>query len=290
MASAPLSTSPLPSLLPSQSDPFEATIAHSGCISLTMAELTDSLNDVSTLLILLILHDCRNAWPNCFTNIACSDLPDCEKSASGHTAVSKTCKRCQVGTLRSAQRKPRSSNSRYSHIPGYRIALHPHAIIAAWLPRLGSYLNIGEQYTWRLKHTIFAKHDSDLLSIVSYIPHTRSIVTCDVEAIKHLTSDRKKYVKPLGMYEPLAMFGPNVGVTEEAEWVRHKKIVASSNLLEVHQKACAHENSLIQMTIRISTSWPGKVRAGRSTSASRTGKPKWMRRVNDKSKSTMLRI
>lgn len=185
---------------------------------------------------------------------------------------------------------PRSSVPRHSHIPGYRIALHPHAIIAAWLPRLGSYLNIGEQYTWRLKHTIFAKHDSDLLSIVSYIPHTRSIVTCDVEAIKHLTSDRRKHVKPLGMYEPLAMFGPNVGVTEGAEWVRHKKIVASSNLLEVRLKACALGNSLRKMLIRTSTSWPGKAQAGHSTSASRTGKPKWMRRVHEKSTSTMWRI
>ena len=96
-----------------------------------------------------------------------------------------------------------------------------------------SYFNIGEQYTWRYKHGLFKAYNSDLISIVSYIPHTRSIVTCDPEAIKFIVAERKKFIKPLGMYAPLAMYGPNVGVSEGAEWVRHKRIVASSNLLEV---------------------------------------------------------
>lgn len=34
------------------------------------------------------------------------------------------------------------------------------------------------------------------------------------------------------MYGPLAMYGPNVGVSEGAEYQRHKRIVASSNLHE----------------------------------------------------------
>ena len=72
-----------------------------------------------------------------------------------------------------------------------------------------------------------------MISVVSYVPHTRSIITCDPEAIKFIVAERKKFMKPLGMYAPLAMYGPNVGVSEGAEWVRHKRIVASSNLLEV---------------------------------------------------------
>lgn len=120
-----------------------------------------------------------------------------------------------------------------SHIPGYRIYFHPHALFSAVLPRLSSYFNIGEQYTWRYKHDLFQRFNSDLISVVSYSPQTRSIITCDPEAIKFIVAERKKFMKPLGMYAPLAMFGQNVGVSEGAEWVRHKKIVASSNLLEV---------------------------------------------------------
>lgn len=125
------------------------------------------------------------------------------------------------------------TDSACSHIPGYRIYLHPHALFSALLPRWSVYFNIGEQYTWRYKHDLFEKYNSDLISVVSYVPQTRSIITCDPEAIKVLVAERKKFMKPLGMYAPLAMYGPNVGVSEGAEWVRHKKIVASSNLLEV---------------------------------------------------------
>lgn len=114
--------------------------------------------------------------------------------------------------------------------------LHPHALPSAWLPRLGRYFNIGEQYTWRFKHNLFEQYNSDLISVVSYLPHTRSIVTCDPQAIAFIVKERRKFIKPLGMYQPLAMFGPNVGVTEGSEWTRHRKIVASSNLLEVSRQ------------------------------------------------------
>ena len=139
-------------------------------------------------------------------------------------------------TLHAGLRRFRLNAAAVGHIPGYRIVIHPHALVSTWLPRLGPLINIGEQYTWRYKHSLFQKYNSDLISIVSYVPQTRSIVTSDPDAIKAIVGDRKRFIKPLAMYGPLAMFGPNVGVTEGAEWVRHKKIIASSNLLEVSAK------------------------------------------------------
>lgn len=115
--------------------------------------------------------------------------------------------------------------------------VHPHVILAALLPRFGPLVNLGEQYSWRHKHALFKRYNSDLISVVSYIPHTRTIITCDPEAIRFLVAERKKFVKPLAMYAPLAMYGQNVGVSEGSEWVRHKRIVASSNLLEVRIRA-----------------------------------------------------
>lgn len=120
-----------------------------------------------------------------------------------------------------------------SHIPGYRIYFHPHVLFSQILPRLGRFFNIGEQYTWRYKHDLFSQFNSDLISFVSHVPQARTLVTCDPETIAFIVKDRKKFVKPLGMYGPLAMFGPNVGVTEGSEWTRHRRIVAGSNLLEV---------------------------------------------------------
>ena len=49
------------------------------------------------------------------------------------------------------------------------------------------------------------------------------------------------------MYGPLAMYGPNVGVSEGSEWIRHKKIVASSNLLEnINQLAWKHSTKTLE--------------------------------------------
>jgi hypothetical protein len=122
-----------------------------------------------------------------------------------------------------------------SHIPGYRLYIHPQFLLSALLPRLSRYFNLGEQFTWRYKYDLFSRFNSDLISVVSILPPARSLVTCDPETIAFIVKERKKFVKPLAMYQPLAMFGPNVGVTEGSEWTRHRRIVSSSNLLEVSQ-------------------------------------------------------
>jgi hypothetical protein len=136
-------------------------------------------------------------------------------------------------TLHAGLKRFKRNLAAVNHIPGYRIVFHPHVLFSQVLPRLGRFFNIGEQYTWRYKHDLFSQFNSDLVSIVSYVPHTRSIVTCDPEAIAFIVKERKKFPKPLGMYAALAMYGPNVGVTEGSEWTRHRRIVAGSNLLEV---------------------------------------------------------
>jgi cytochrome P450 len=73
------------------------------------------------------------------------------------------------------------------------------------------------------------------------LPLVKTILVADPEAIRYIVAERKKFVKPLLMYGPLAMYGPNVGVSEGTEYQRHKKIVASSNLLEnINELAWEH--------------------------------------------------
>ena len=130
---------------------------------------------------------------------------------------------------------------RYRHIPGYRILIHPLFLVSAVLPRLSRYFNIGEQYLWRYKHDLFKQYNSDVISLVSFFPQSRTVIVCNPEAIKVIVADRKTFAKPLGLYGPLAIYGPNVGVSEGSEYIRHRKIVASSNLLEnIDQLAFTH--------------------------------------------------
>lgn len=162
-------------------------------------------------------------------------------------------------SLSAGIRQFRHNAAAVSHIPGYRMLVHPHVILAALLPRFGPLVNLGEQYSWRHKHALFERYNSDLISVVSYIPHTRTIITCDPEAIRFLVAERKKFVKPLAMYAPLAMYGQNVGVSEGSEWVRHKRIVASSNLLE-NMNHLAWENTMKTLDLCFE-SWDEEMKA-----------------------------
>lgn len=67
-----------------------------------------------------------------------------------------------------------------------------------------------------------------MLSLVSLFPPSRAIIVADPLSIKHITSDRTRYIKPIHMYRPLSQFGTNVGVAEGVSWKRHRKIVGSS--------------------------------------------------------------
>lgn len=61
----------------------------------------------------------------------------------------------------------------------------------------------------------------------------RTFVVSDATAIKFITNERIRFMKPLAIYAALGMYGMNVGITEGKEWIRHRKIVAGPAFAEV---------------------------------------------------------
>lgn len=73
----------------------------------------------------------------------------------------------------------------------------------------------------------------EILSTVSFFPPGRTFVVSDADAIKYITKERWRFMKPLSIYKALGMFGMNVGITEGADWTRHRRIVAGPTFAEV---------------------------------------------------------
>jgi hypothetical protein len=84
-----------------------------------------------------------------------------------------------------------------------------------------------------LVYTVFASRGTDVLSIVSFFPLTKSFVVSDPESVKYIVQERLRFVKPGAIYSALGLFGPNVGIVEGKEWTRHKRILAASRFNEV---------------------------------------------------------
>lgn len=142
--------------------------------------------------------------------------------------------------------------------------MHPHSLYALLLPRL-PFVNLGVQYAWQTKRdcpfrsmTCFIPLASsyssflassvykdsqglDLASTVSAFPGLRTFVLSDVEAIKFITKERIRFMKPLAIYAALGMFGMNVGITEGSDWTRHRRIVAGPVLADTLNKRAWEE-------------------------------------------------
>lgn len=113
-----------------------------------------------------------------------------------------------------------------AHVPSHRVLVHPHHLAAMALPRRIGF-NLGEQYSWRYKHDFFRRGEGvDVVALVAAVPQIRSFVVADADAVRYIMAERRRFVKPVHNYAALSLFGPNVGVTEGAEWLRHRRIVA----------------------------------------------------------------
>ncbi|KAL3473124.1 cytochrome P450 [Aspergillus californicus] len=53
------------------------------------------------------------------------------------------------------------------------------------------------------------------------------VYICDAEAIIDIIARRADFVRPIELYAPFNVFGPNILTTEGADWQRHRKIVAA---------------------------------------------------------------
>ena len=73
----------------------------------------------------------------------------------------------------------------------------------------------------------------EILSMVSFFPPSQMYLVSDADAIKYIVKERWRFMKPLSIYKALGMFGMNVGITEGADWTRHRRIVTGPTFAEV---------------------------------------------------------
>ncbi|KAI5452820.1 hypothetical protein NCC49_000565 [Naganishia albida] len=111
--------------------------------------------------------------------------------------------------------------------PGFRTFLSDMNIIAYLLPKGIPHVNDHIGWQWRKKRELYQNLGTSILSTVSFIDSRTTYSVSSPEACRILNSDRRKFQKPVQLYNILKVFGSNVVVTEGEEWRRHRKIVAA---------------------------------------------------------------
>ncbi|KAJ9113869.1 hypothetical protein QFC19_000062 [Naganishia cerealis] len=106
-------------------------------------------------------------------------------------------------------------SQRIDNHPGFRSFLSDMNIIAYLIPSGIPYVNDHIGWQWRRKRT--------------YNRTTYSVSS--PRACKILNADRRRFQKPVKLYEILKVFGSNVVVTEGEEWRRHRKRHSVAHLL-----------------------------------------------------------
>lgn len=71
---------------------------------------------------------------------------------------------------------------------------------------------------------VYQNLGTSILSTVSFIDNRTTYSVSSPEACRILNADRRKFQKPVQLYEILKVFGSNVVVTEGEEWRRHRKV------------------------------------------------------------------
>lgn len=74
---------------------------------------------------------------------------------------------------------------------------------------------------------VYQNLGTSILSTVSFIDNRTTYSVSSPEACRILNSDRRKFQKPVQLYEILKVFGSNVVVTEGEEWRRHRKVFSA---------------------------------------------------------------
>ncbi|KAF5353914.1 hypothetical protein D9756_007134 [Leucocoprinus leucothites] len=111
------------------------------------------------------------------------------------------------------------------NVPGYRSLINRNNFLGVLLPRIPG-LTLGPNWTFDDKHSVYAKNDCDILTLVGAFPCKPDIVLADGAAIKEVTTYRARFPKPVDLYVVLSFFGYNIVASEGEDWKRYRKISA----------------------------------------------------------------
>ncbi|TDL22814.1 cytochrome P450 [Rickenella mellea] len=110
------------------------------------------------------------------------------------------------------------------NLPGYRTIFSATNPIANFSPPIPGVLP-GRKYLSYSEHKDFDRLGYDIFTIVNILPQPSvSFNIADAEAIKHITSARARWPKPVELYSILRIFGGNIVASEDEEWKRHRKV------------------------------------------------------------------
>ncbi|KZV68494.1 cytochrome P450 [Peniophora sp. CONT] len=112
--------------------------------------------------------------------------------------------------------------SRIGNFPGFRQLSHPLSLLQTINDRA-----IGEDALLVGKFKPLEEAGWDAISWVNYFPKAQlTWILADPDAIKEVTSNRTRFVKPVEVYESICLYGSNIVASEGEEWKRHRKITA----------------------------------------------------------------
>ncbi|KZP12182.1 cytochrome P450 [Athelia psychrophila] len=110
--------------------------------------------------------------------------------------------------------------------PGYRVLFPDNGFWAIIPPRIPG-VCLGENSAMINKHSVYEKCGSDVLTVISALPHSATqILVADADIIKEITSYRHRFPKPIEQYKVLTFFGGNIVASEGEEWKKFRKIAA----------------------------------------------------------------
>jgi cytochrome P450 len=71
---------------------------------------------------------------------------------------------------------------------------------------------------------VYKQLNTSIVSTVAFLDNRTTYSVSSPRACRILNADRKRFQKPVALYEILKVFGSNVVVTEGEEWRRHRKV------------------------------------------------------------------
>jgi cytochrome P450 len=71
---------------------------------------------------------------------------------------------------------------------------------------------------------VYDKFRSSIITLVAFNSPQTIYSISNPEAVRILTTDRRRWAKPVESYRVLALYGDNVLTTEGGEWRKHRKV------------------------------------------------------------------
>ncbi|KZT55778.1 cytochrome P450 [Calocera cornea HHB12733] len=118
----------------------------------------------------------------------------------------------------------RRSLAAVSFLPGKRYFFSPFSIPGALFPT--SRWNPGNLWMWVERRTAYRKTGEEVASCIGWLGGAPVVYNNSPEVAKQVLGNKTIWDKPQNVIDSLSAFGPNVFSTNQADWPRHRRIVA----------------------------------------------------------------